>query len=607
MAAKRKGSEEAYIAGIPLAHGGAVHYADKGVCSGKTRHGLLKNRGNAEKREENQKDIATCMSNQSGMKGGASSMEQARVLVQILEELRQQNAMLQSAMNTLREQSRQKDEEIERLRQIILNLQRAQFGQRSEKRTYVLDDGNQQLSLFDTPEKSEEKSNPEPSQNPEKEICVSGHSRKKKRTLEELCATLPVEERIVDLPDNEKVNPNGHALTCIGQEYIRTELVLERAKAKVVKHYRKVYADRQLEQETGYSEVFKPVMPPPLLAHSYASASVVTDVLMKKYVDAMPLYRQEQMWKRMGVELKRGTMANWVIQVADLYLRPFWKRIRSELLTQSTIHADETVIQVLKEKGKPATSESRMWVYSSAKRADIQLRCFEYRESRSGKWAKTFLEGFSGVLITDGYSGYNKIQEAERAGCWAHMRRKWLEAMPEGADAKTCKAAEGYEFCNRLFELERQFEGRTAEERLIQRKEKSGPILEAYWTWLNTIPRPTGKLKDAVAYAQNQKAHLSAFLEHGEIEISNNQVENAIRPFVVGRKGWLFADTPQGAEASAIIYSLMETAKANSLRLDDYLLHLLSVFPERVAQRKDFEMDDLLPWSGEMKSWFSAV
>ena len=543
------------------------------------------------------------MSNQSGMKDGESSMEQTEMLLTIQRQL----TMLQSTIDSLREQSRQKDEEIERLRQIILNLQRTQFGQRSEKRTYVLDDGNQQLSLFDTPEKSEEKSNPEPSQNPEKEICVSGHSRKKKRTLEELCATLPVEERIVDLPDEEKANANGQALVCIGQEYIRTELVLERAKAKVVKHYRKVYADRQLEQETGYSEVFKPVMPPPLLAHSYASASVVTDVLMKKYVDAMPLYRQEQMWKRMGVELKRGTMANWVIQVADLYLRPFWKRIRSELLTQSTIHADETVMQVLKEKGKPATSESRMWVYSSAKRADIQLRCFEYRESRSGKWAKTFLEGFSGVLITDGYSGYNKVQEAERAGCWAHMRRKWLEAMPEGADAKTCKAAEGYEFCNRLFELERQFEGLTAEERLIQRKEKSGPILEAYWTWLYTIPRPTGKLKDAVTYAQNQKAHLSAFLEHGEIEISNNQVENAIRPFVVGRKGWLFADTPQGAEASAIIYSLMETAKANSLRLDDYLLHLLSRMPERAEQNKDFEIDDLLPWSEEMKSWFSAV
>ena len=547
------------------------------------------------------------MSDESGMKGGESSMEQAEFLVQILAEIRQQNAMLQSTIDTLREQSRQKDEEIERLRQIILNLQRAQFGQRSEKRTYVLDDGNQQLSLFDIQAETEEAPAPEPSQNPEQDIRVSGHSRKKKRTLEELCASLPVEERIVDLPDDEKANANGHALICIGQEYIRTELVLERAKAKVVKHYRKVYADRELEQETGYSEVFKPAMPPPLLAHSYASASVVTDVLMKKYVDAMPLYRQEQMWKRMGVELKRGTMANWVIQVADLYLRPFWKRIRSELLTQSAIHADETVMQVHKENDRPDTSESRMWVYSSAKRAGIQLRCFEYRESRSGKWAKEFLKGFSGVLITDGYSGYNKVQDAEHAGCWAHMRRKWLDAMPEGADAKTCKAAQGYEFCNRLFELEQTFEKLSAEERLMQRKEKSGPVLEAYWKWLGTIPRPTGKLKDAITYAQNQKSHLCAFLEHGEIEISNNQVENAIRPFVIGRKGWLFADTPQGAEASAIIYSLMETAKANSLRLDDYLLHLLSILPERAEQTRDFEIDDLLPWSDEMRPWFSAV
>ena len=198
------------------------------------------------------------------------------------------------------------------------------------------------------------------------------------------------------------------------------------------------------------------------------------------------------------------------------------------------------------------------------------------------------------------YSGYNQVQGAERAGCWAHMRRKWLDAMPEGADATTCNAVKGYEFCNQLFEK------LSAEERLIQRRERSGSVLEAYWTWMNTIPRPTGKLKDAITYAQNQKAHLCA-LEHGEIEISNNQVENAIRLFVVGRKGWLFVDTPQGAEASAIIYSLMETAKANSLRLDDYLLHLLSILPERAERNKDFEVDDLLPWSEEMKSWFSRT
>ncbi len=220
-------------------------------------------------------------------------MEEAKVTVQILEELRQQLALLQSTMDTLREQSRQKDEEIERLRQIILNLQRAQFGQRSEKRTYILDNGHQQLSLFDMQAEAEHTPASEVTKHPEKEIQVSGHSRKKKRTLEELCTSLPVEERVVDLPDDEKVNARGQALTCIGQEYIRTELVLERAKAKVVKHYRKVYADRELEQETGDSQVFKPVMPPPLLLHSYASASVGTDVLMKKYVHAMPLYRQE--------------------------------------------------------------------------------------------------------------------------------------------------------------------------------------------------------------------------------------------------------------------------------------------------------------------------
>ena len=195
-----------------------------------------------------------------------------------------------------------------------------------------IDNGHQQLSLIDMQANAEDATIPEPLQQPEKKIQVSGHSRKKKRTLEELCTTLPVEERVVDLPDDEKVNAKGQALTCIGQEYIRTELVLERAKAKVVKHYRKVYADRKLKQETGDYEVFKPVMPPPLLAHSYVFASVVTDVLMKMYMDAMPLYRQEQRWKRMGVELKRDTMVSWVIQVADLYLRPFWKRIRSKLL-----------------------------------------------------------------------------------------------------------------------------------------------------------------------------------------------------------------------------------------------------------------------------------
>ena len=178
--------------------------------------------------------------------------------------------------------------------------------------------------------------------------------------------------------------------------------------------------------------------------------------------------------------------------------------------------------------------------------------------------------------------------------------------MPKGADASNSKAAQGYEYCNRLFALEKEFADLSCEERLKRRQKQSGPLLDEYWAWLETIVQPTGKLKDAVTYAVNQKPYLCAFLEHGEIEISNNQVENAIRPFVVGRKGWLFSDTPQGAEASAIVYSLMETAKANGLNLNTYLFHVLSTLPERFEKIREADIHDLLPWSNEMKARFPA-
>lgn len=203
-------------------------------------------------------------------------MEQNELLLRLLAEVRENQAMLQSTNSArqdtnamLRKQLRQRDDEIERLNQIIRNLQRARFGQSNEKSIYVLEDGSQQLSVFDTQEQKEEVPVPEVIPPVKEEVSVAGHTRKKKRTLEELCAALPVEEHVIDLPEEEKT-VNGHELTCIGLEYIRTELVVEKAKVKVVKHYRKVCADRELEQETGYSEVFKPEVTPPLLEHSYA-------------------------------------------------------------------------------------------------------------------------------------------------------------------------------------------------------------------------------------------------------------------------------------------------------------------------------------------------
>ena len=280
--------------------------------------------------------------------------------------------------------------------------------------------------------------------------------------------------------------------------------------------------------------------------------------------------------------------------------------MKEKLLKQGVIHADETVIQVLKEEGRSPTSDSYMWVYASSKRSDVQIRVCEYRNSRSGDCAVEFLGDFHGILISDGFSGYNKLGDIIRAGCWAHMQRKWREAMPKGEIGKKSVAAQGYKFCNRLFALERKLEGLDDAERQAQRQEKALPIIEEYYAWIETITCPTGKLKDAVTYALNQKEYLCAFLDHGEIEISNNQVENAIRPVVMGRKGWLFSDTTDGAEATAIVYSLMETAKANNLRLEDYVQHLLTVLPDRFAVDPNSDIDDLLPCADVMRRLFGT-
>ena len=216
------------------------------------------------------------------------------------------------------------------------------------------------------------------------------------------------------------------------------------------------------------------------------------------------------------------------------------------------------------------------------------------------------LGGYTGVVISDGYSGYNILSQAARAGCWAHARRKWVEAMPDGATKENALAAKGLEYCSRLFEVEQKLESLPDADRRKQRQLLSKPIVDEYYAWLETIFRPAGKLKKAVTYSLNQREYLCAFLDHGEIEISNNQVENAIRPIVVGRKNWLFCDTQAGANASSTIFTLLETAKANGLNPETYLNHLLDVLPERFTNDPQAQVDDLMPWDKEMQSRFRA-
>ena len=494
---------------------------------------------------------------------------------------------------------------LEEKNQIILNQNRARFGQSSEKRTYLISDG--QISMFEQAgDGITEKAAEDTSVAEKKEVPVAAHTRKPKRSLEEFAANLPEESVILDLPDSEKCTNDGRPLKYIGTDLIRTELIREPERIYVKKYYCRSYADPVAEALTGKADIRRPNAPAPLLPHSYASASVVTDIIVKKYADALPLYRQEQMWKRMKVELKRNTMANWVVQTAETYLKPFSETFREELLRQAVIHADETVLQVNKEPGREASAESRIWAYASSKRAERQIRYFRYEESRKGACAEQVLGGYAGVVVSDGYSGYNILSKTARAGCWAHARRKWVEAMPEGATKENALAAKGLEYCSRLFEIEQKLEKLSDAERLEQRRLLSRPVVDEYYSWLENIFKPAGKLKKAITYSLNQREYLCAFLDHGEIEISNNQVENAIRPIVVGRKNWLFCDTQGGAAASVILFTVLETAKANDLNPEIYLNHILTVLPERFSQNAKAAIDDLLPWSEDMRRQFQV-
>ena len=327
--------------------------------------------------------------------------------------LREQIAKLQETIEKLAEDNRRKDAIIEEKNQIILNANRARFGQSSEQRKYVLSDG--QLSMFEIAGDGNTETTEKPEENP-KTVKIAEHERKAKRTMAEFAASLRVKEEIVDLPEAEKFNAQGEPLKCIGKVEVRSEIIREPENVYLRKYYILSYADPRAEAETGEADIKQAKAPTPLIPHSYASASAVTDVYIKKYADALPLYRQEQIWKRLGVDLNRGTLANWVITTADMYLKFIWKKMKEILLMLPVIHADETVLQVNKEPGRTPQQESRIWAYSSSKRAKHQIRLFQYEMSRKGACATNFLEGFKGILQSDGYSGYGVIGEIIRAG-----------------------------------------------------------------------------------------------------------------------------------------------------------------------------------------------
>jgi transposase len=391
---------------------------------------------------------------------------------------------------------------------------------------------------------------------------------------------------------------------------IHRELTVIPAQVNVTEKVRSIYACRNCERNGTSTPIIAAPMPNPVIKNSLASPSIIAHIMHRKYVDAVPLYRQESQYKKFGLKLSRQTMANWMMISSSDWLRHLYNRMHQELLKRQVAHADETVLEVLNEPGREATTNSYMWVYLTGT-DDIPIVLYEYTQGRSGDYAKKFLKGFSGYLQTDGYAGYHKLEESNNessivlSGCWSHARRKYDEALKGISNKETTTALltkQGLEYCNTLFRLERTIADEPSEVRYIKRQEEALPVLDAYFTWCKKsaeIVLPKSLLGSAITYSLNQERYLRSYLLDGRLEMSNNRAERAIKPFVIGRKNWLFSNTPRGAESSAIIYSLVETAKLNDLNPVTYLQFILEQLPN-IDICSIEELDKLLPWSQQL-------
>ena len=411
--------------------------------------------------------------------------------------------------------------------------------------------------------------------------------------------------------DKEKCPVCYGNLKQVGKEVIRQEIEFIPAKFKIKSYVRYTYKCEKCGTNDSKKETptfVKTKLPNPLLNHSFVSPSLATEVIYQKYYMGVPLYRQEKVWDDRGLVLPRSMMSNWCIKLTDYYFTDLYKLMLKKIKSNSeVIHCDETTMQCNKEIGKKATSNSYMWVLSSGELEKEKGVIFSYNSSRSAEIAKNLLNDYKGILITDGYSSYNNIENVKHAECWAHCRRKFYESIPLDSNKKmdtSCDGYKGVKFCDKLFEIENEIADLSVDEKLRVRSEKSKPILENFFDWVNLVMSEkvvvNNKLKTALGYALNQKKELSEFLNDGRIPLTNSLAERAIRPFAVHRKNWLFADSVEGANANAVLYSLIESAKLNKLNVNKYINYLLEQIPQLDNPTNETILEKFLPWSKEL-------
>lgn len=522
--------------------------------------------------------------------------------------IRNQNILIESLQKDReadRKQNQELTEKILVLSEQLEYLQKKLFGTSSERSRDIPG----QMSIFNEAEQEQDVTSemdfPEEMLQPEDEEKTPGKS---KRSHSETFKGIPVKKEVIPLPEEERICPEcGTGLVKVGEEYVRTEFRFVPAKGYVVKIYRETWKCPVCTEEAGNltSEFFiKSIIEEPLIPNSYVSPSVAAWIMYRKFVDAVPLYRQEMDWKQLGVPLLRATMANWMIVCAKNYLKPLYDHLYRQLMKRTFLMADETRVQVLKEPGRNPETDSFMWLFRSGEDGLAPIILFYYTETRKKANAEDFLRGTNGYLMCDGYQGYNSLPGLKRCSCYAHIRRYFVDAVPKGKELDLSNTAvQGVYYCNKLFEIERHCTNRkfTPEQRKAYRDEKAGPVIKSFIKWLKLVKAVNGsRLDKAVKYTLNQEAYLTTYLEDGRCSLSNNLSEVEIHPFTTGRKNWLFSDTPKGAESSAIIYSIVECAKANCLNIYKYLNWLLMHKPSQ--KMTDDELDRLVPWSSAAKA-----
>ena len=432
------------------------------------------------------------------------------------------------------------------------------------------------------------------------ETTVKEHKRKKYVTnLENLPENIEVEVIDKDLSESERIcNQCGAEMVEIGID-IERKVKLVPANFIIVETRYHSYKCVECDKTNAKSRIIRPEEDKSVIPGGNATAEAIAYIATEKYVMHSPLYRLEQQLNAAGIPLSRQTMSNWLLKSTELYFEPMWNLMHKMLLGEDILHADETTLQVLREPGRKAQSKSYMWLYRTGKEAKQQLVLYEYQETREAKHPKAFLNGFKGYLHTDGYSVYHNLSpDIRTVGCLAHARRYFVDAVDairNEENRSSSPAMIGIAYFDKLFEIERKIASLSPEERKEQRQKLSVPITNEIHDWAAKLnPPPKSLLGKATQYILTQWSWLIAWLEDGRLEISNNRAERSIKPFVIGRKNFLFANTPSGARSSAILFSIIETAKENGLDPYRYLTWCLKTAPT-LSMSDPAQVNILLP------------